>query len=183
MSELIDRITKGNDKERADAWFHAGEIGAAAIRPLADTMGNENLEVARAAKRGMWQVVRHAGRPGAGEEKRAVVAELVPLLGKDRPEPLRREVLWMLSEIGGDESVDTVAALLVDEKLREDARCALERIPGDKSLEALQAALAKAPDDFKGNLAQSIRARGVEVPGVPCRKMVPTKQTGVKPVG
>jgi hypothetical protein len=47
----------------------------------------------------------------------------------------------------------------------------------------LQEGLEVAPDDYKVNMAQSLRARGVDVPGLPCQKLVPTKQTKVTPVG
>ena len=104
---------------------------------------------------------------------------LLELLAHDQPGALRREVLWMLSEIAGDESVDSVAALLKNKELREDARMALDRIPGAKSLAALQAALEETDDDFKHNIAQSLRNRGFEVEGVPCHKLVPTKKTKV----
>jgi hypothetical protein len=50
-------------------------------------------------------------------------------------------------------------------------------------LAALQTALQSAPDDFKLNVAQSLRARGAEVPGLPCEKLKPTRPTQVKPVG
>jgi hypothetical protein len=102
-------------------------------------------------------------------------------LAKDGPSA-RRELLWMLSEIGGDESVEPIAALLADTELRDDARMALQRIPGDKSLAALEGGLAAAPNDFKINIAQSLRSRGVTVPGHSCQKMVPTKQTSVKAI-
>jgi HEAT repeat protein len=145
-------------------------------------MVGQELQVTRAAKRALWRIVRDAGRPESGAVQKAVVAELIPLCKGDRPVSVRREVLWMLSELGGDESVDAVAALLSHEELREDARMALQRIPGRRSLDALKAGLAAAPDDFKLAIAQSLRKRGVEVPGLPCRKLVPTKQTRVQAV-
>ena len=135
------------------------------------------------SKRELWSNVRRAGRPGAEKDKSAAVSELLGLLVTDSPLAARRELLWMLSEIGGDESVEPIAALLADSELRDDARMALQRIPGDKSLAALQGGLAAAPDDFKINIAQSLRSRGVTVPGHPCQKMVPTKQTSVKAIG
>ena len=52
----------------------------------------------------------------------------------------------------------------------------LERIPGDASLGALKEALKAAPEEFKPHLAQSLRARGVDVPDIPCRKLVPAKK-------
>ena len=133
-------------------------------------------------KRELWNIVRHSGRPDAAQERRSVAGQLVGLLGKDSPTSARRELLWMLSEIGGDESVDAVAARLADAQLREDARMSLQRIPGDKSLAALKAGLKAAPDEFKPNLAQSLRRRGVTVPGHSCQKAVPTRQTSVKAI-
>jgi len=181
--DLIAGISNEDDEARTAAWLGAAEIGAPAVKPLASLMSDERLEVGRAAKNGLWRIVRHAGRPGADRDKKAVIAELVSLLGEKAPASVLREVLWMLSEIGGDESVTPIAALLSDAELREDARMALERIPGPKSLDALKAGLKTAPTDFKRNIAQSLRKRGVHVAGIPCRKLVPTKKTTVKPAG
>ena len=88
----------------------------------------------------------------------------------------------MLSEIGGEQAVDPIATLFSDNDLREDARCALERQPGEKSLAALEKSLTTVSHDFRSNVAQSLRARGITVPGVPKRNTVPGKQTGVKPL-
>jgi HEAT repeat protein len=179
---LIAGIKDRDDQVRTTAWLGAGQVGAPAAKPLAKVMTDNDLEVARAAKRGLWKLVRHAGRPGAGAERKAVEAELVGLLGDDQPVPVRREVLWMLSEIGSGKCVDAIAALLSNSQLREDARMALQRIPNKKALAALKAALDTAPDDFKLNIAQSLRQRGIKVEGLACVKLVPTKKTSVEPV-
>lgn len=134
------------------------------------------LEVGRAAQRGLWKIVRHTGRPGADNDRHAVVTALLPLLAGERPEAVRREAIWMLSEIAGDEAVRPLHRLLQEPVLREDARLALQRIPGSASLSALKSALEQAPEDFKINIAQSLRARGVEVPGLPCQKLVPSRE-------
>jgi HEAT repeat protein len=182
VDELIAGIRDDNDKVRAEAWLGAGEVGAAAVKPLARVMTDKDFEVARAAKRGLWKIVRHAGRPGAGNERRAVVGELVELLDDEQPVPVRREVLWMLSEIGTRKSIKPIAALLSNKALREDARMVLQRIPSKNALAALKAGLKAAPEDFKLNIAQSLRQRGVKVSGLPCVKLVPTKRTNVKPL-
>ena len=182
VNKLIAKIKDKSDRVRAEAWLGAGEVGAPAVRPLAAVMTDKDLEVARAAKRGLWKIVRHAGRPRARDEKRVVVAELNGLLNDDQPTPVRREVLWMLSEIGRNKSIEPIAALLSNKELREDARMVLQRIPGKRSLAALKAGLKVAPEDFKLNIAQSLRQRGVRVRGLPCVKLVPTKKTNVKPV-
>ncbi len=183
VDELIAKLKSQDEKVRTQAWLGAGRVGAAAVKPLAETMADAHREVALAAKRALAQIVHDAGRPGAGEQKRAVIAQLPLLLGDDHPVAVRREVLWLISEIGGDESVDAVAALLTNADLREDARCVLQRIPGDKSLAALRAGLESLPADFRPAVAESLRARGVPVSGYPDQKLLPTKPTNMKPVG
>jgi HEAT repeat protein len=182
VEKLISKIKNDSDEVRTEGWLGAGEVGAAAVKPLAKVMTDEDLEVARAAKRALWKIVRYTGRPKAAGDKRAVEARLLELLGDDQPVSVRREVLWMLSEIGGQNSIKPIAGLLSNEQLREDARMSLERIPNRGAVKALKAGLEEAPEDFKLNIAQSLRKRGVDVPGLACAKLVPTKKTNVQPV-
>lgn len=154
------------------------------ISPLAWTMGTGDQRVSRKAKRTMLLIVRSAGRPGADARRRKVAADLAGLCRNEKlPTNVKRDILWMLSEVADEDAVDVVAKLLSNTALREDARMVLERIPGEKSLAVLKTAMADASDDFKPNLAQSLRKRGVKVSGWPCQKLTPVKQTEFKPVG
>ena len=182
VDELIAGLKNTSDKVRTEAWLGAGKVGAPAVEPLAKVMMQGELEVARAAKRALWKIVRHTGRPGADDEKRAVETKLLGLLGDDQPVAVRREVLWMLSEIGGSSSIRPIARLMRNKELREDARMALERIPIKRAVRALRASFKTAPEDFKTNIAQSLRKRGEEVEGYPCQKLVPKKKTNLKPL-
>ncbi len=91
----------------------------------------------------------------------------------------------MLSEIVQDDEVDPAQAAqgLEQPELREDVRMVLERIAGKNATATLKAGLAIAADDYKPAIAASLRALGVEVPGIPDLKLKPTKSTAVKPVG
>lgn len=180
VAELIGKIKGSNAEVRTKAWQVAGELGAAAVGPLAEVMTADDLEVARAAKRALWQIVRYTGRPGADKDKQGVAQELAGLLGGKTPIPVRREVLWMLSEVGEKQAIEPIAELLGHKELREDTRMVLERIPGKASLAAIRAAFKDSPKDFKGNMAQSLRKRGEKVRGFECAKLVPTKKTTVK---
>ena len=206
LDALLARIRSDDPDVRTAAWLAAGGVGAAAIKPLAKIVAESEtevarlsaegkkkelaqpLEVGRAAKRAMWKIVRTAGAPGAGDAKAAVERALIGLLGDDQPACVRREVLWMLSEIGGDETIAAVREIpdvLDNKEIREDVRCCVERIPGPAAIQALKDGLEAAPYDFALAIAQSLRARGVQVDEqtYPCRKLVPTKETSVKPVG
>jgi len=175
LTELVQALGSNDPDTRTAAWLRAGEVGAPAIDPLASLMVEGELETSRAAKRGLWKITRTVGAPGVSEQqKKAVVDSLVGLLADKQAVAVRREVVWMLSEIADGKVSEKIGLLLTDSKLREDARCVLERIPGPESLAILKGALAKAPENFKMNIVQSLRARGVEVPGYPCQKLVPT---------
>jgi hypothetical protein len=178
-NELIERLKSSDEKTRGYAWQNAGPVGVKAVKPLADLMASSEMETARAAKRALWNIVRWAGRPKASDEQQAVVSELVPLIAAGSPS-VRREFIWMLSEIGGDEAVASIGALLPEKELREDARAALQRIPGNKALRPLKLALKSGPEEYRSALAVSLRVRGEKVDGYPSQKLVPTKRTGVK---
>ena len=130
--DLIAKIKSKEDKVRADACRKAGQVGASAVKPLAaiNISGDVEREVARSAKRAMWQIVRYAGRPKAEDERNAVVTELQGLLADAWPDALRRDVVWMLAEIGGDDCIPALVQVLKNSELLEDVRCALMQIPG-----------------------------------------------------
>ncbi len=180
IEELKAGIQDKDAAVRTQTWQDAAKLGAAGIAPLAEITESGELEVHRAAERGLWAIVRHAGRPGAGDDRKAVCEALTTLLKPERPETLRRQVAWMLSEIGDSDAVAALSVQLADPVLREDARMAIERIPGEASVAALKTALDTADDDFKPSLAQGLRARGVDVEGIPCEKLVPTRETEVE---
>ena len=79
------------------------------------------------------------------------------------PACITREIVWMLSELGGEESVESIARLLNDAELREDARMVLQRIPTESAVSALLAAWATSSADFRQQLALSLVARGVDL--------------------
>jgi HEAT repeat protein len=178
VAEFVARIKSTDDKVRGPAWQGAGPAGAPAVKPIAAVMTDTDFEISRSAKRALYKIVRHAGRPGAKKEAKAVQTELIPLLKSDAV-PVRREVLWVLSEIGDDAAIAPMAALLTDKEVRDDARCALMRLPGRKATAALKSAFGSAPEEFKTALADSLRKCGEKVDGYPSQKLVPTRQTTV----
>ena len=178
VDDLVAKIKSTDDKVRGPAWQAAGSAGAPAVKPLAAAMTDADFEIARCAKRALYKIVRHAGRPGAAKEAKAVEKELIPLL-KSETVPVRREVLWMLSEIGSEDAIAPMAALLADKEVREDARCALMRIPDSQATKALKSAFASAPEEFKYALAESLRQRGETVAGYPTQKLQPSRPTTV----
>jgi hypothetical protein len=179
--ELASALKSNDDKARAAGIESAAGCGSAAIKTVSPLLADPDAETVRAAKRALYQVVHDAGKPGAAAKAKAAEKEFVAVLQASASVPERREVLWMLSEVGGDDSVKPIAALLANPDLREDARCVLQRIPGRAPVKALESALKTAPDEFKFALAESLRKRGEKVSGYPSKRLVPTKQTSVQP--
>jgi HEAT repeat protein len=178
LDDFIGRIRNLDDAVRGPAWQEAASMGAPAVKQLAPIMQDADFEVARSARRALWKIVRHAGRPGAAKEARAVSRELSALL-PHAPSATRRELLWMLSEIGTDEAIPAMATLLSDAEVRMDAQCAIMRLPGRQATAALKKAFGGAPEDFKYALADALRKRGESVKGYPSQKRVPSRPTTV----
>ena len=129
VADMIAKIKIQDDAVRGPAWQSAGRFGAEAVEPLAEAMADADFETARCAKRALWKIVHTSGCPGNKKVVRALDRELISVL-PDSPAPVQCEILWMLSEIGGDDAVKPIAALLDDAEVRDDARCALTRLPG-----------------------------------------------------
>lgn len=172
VDSLISQLKNKDDNVRGPAWRQAGSYGARAVKPLAELIGHPDLETDRAARRALAQIVHEAGQPGHSGQAKAVSAELAQLLSTQST-PIQSEALWLLSEIAGDAAVAAMANLLSNPQVREDARCALTRLPGRAATKALRRALISAPDEFKPALAQSLRVRGVRVDGFPSQKLKP----------
>lgn len=178
LDVFLAKLTSKDDQVRGPAWQSAAAYGEAAVPKLAGVLLDQDFEVARSAKRALYVILRHAGRPAARDEAKNVQRELLKLLAHEAA-VVRREVLWMLSEIADEDAVAPVAALLADGEVREDARCALLRLPGDRVASALESAMKDAPEVFKPVLAEALRQRGRTVTGYPSQKLVPSRQTTV----
>lgn len=184
VRDLIARLGSNDDAIRGPAWQEAWTAGPGAVTELVALMETPDRETARAAKRALWNLVDHSGHPSAATERRTVVNTLIGLLQTGKtPAPTARELIWMLSTVGGGEAVAAIAACLNLEALREDARCALQRFPGPEATTALRSALDQANGDFACALADALRARGESILEYPSQRLVPSKTTSVgKPV-
>jgi HEAT repeat protein len=96
VEDLLAGIRSEDATVRTEAWQGAGKLGAAAIRLLAKVVNEEEGEVARAAKRGLWQVVRFKGAPEAKGKDR-VIQRLIALLKDKQPNALRRGVVGRIA--------------------------------------------------------------------------------------
>jgi HEAT repeat protein len=183
LDQLIQDIQSEDHNVRAAARDQAGKIGAVAVRPLGEIAAGDNFEIARAANRAIQNIVYFAGRPGAEAEAAAVAAELLGLLDESNPTQLRKDALWMIWQIAGEQATTRVAACLRDPEIAEDARMALERLPGQGATAALQAAFEIASEEDRPALAYSLGMRGITVEGAADLRLKGVKQSTYVPEG
>jgi HEAT repeat protein len=175
VRELIDKVRSADDGVRIEAAVEAKNAPPAAVPALGKAMADNDPNVARTAKRALWSLINAQAGPG-GPQRRAVGQRLLGLLGDGNPLEVRREALWMASEICDTrQAVQPVARLLDHDELKEDARLVLERLPGREAVGALRAGFVRADRDFKYALAASLRKRGARVDGYPCQKLLPLR--------
>ncbi len=195
LEKLLEQLQSESPEERTAAWQAAGPLGARAVEPLVRLVvdcekkvaalksdpkaAGYPLEVGRAAKRALWKIVRTVGAPGADPKaKEDVEVALLQFIQPGWPDQLRRDVLWMLSEIGTDRTVEAIANLpniLQDTAIRDDARACMQRIASPLAIKMLEIGLREATDDFRFAIAESLRVLGVAVDPVayPSKKLVP----------
>lgn len=182
--DLIARLGEKENAGAQPAWQQAWTAGVAAVQPLIGTLADADAERARSARRALWNIVEHATAPSAKAARAGIRREIVAALGAGAASvAIARELLWMLSVAGDDDTVPVVSGFLEKAELREDARCVLQRMPGSRATAALKKALQSATGDFACALADALRARGETVRDHPSLKTVPNRATSVGKVG
>src|SRR5438874_2149254 len=159
VQALVAKI-KGSDLDaRAGAINEAAPLGAPAIAPLAGVAGGGDRGAAKAAREAIQRVAYYATRPGAGEDERAVAAELLKLIGTGRSRAVRAEAIRLVGILGGPDAATPLQRLLFDPDVREEARLALIRLPGPTADAALHLAMRTAPEDFRPALDLALQQR------------------------
>lgn len=162
LQVFLEQIRSSDAQVRYAAWRSAGPWGAPAVVPLADLMASPEKGIVKAAQEALKAVVHYAGRPGARTEARLVSAELLKVAASSRPWQVRAEALNGLGFIGDWRVVPGLVNLLEDREVREEARLALERIPGRMAQQALEKAVSTVPADFQPHLQQSLYNRALK---------------------
>lgn len=159
VAALLTDIRVGDSVVRGRAVLKAPLAGTPAIVPLAAILVGKDLHAARAAEEALRRIVYHVGRPGALVEQAAAAEELGKVLEPSTPRRGRAEALYLLGILGHPAAVRQVVACLQREDVREDARMALQRIPGREAKQALQRALAGASGEYRQGLVGAMKAR------------------------
>jgi HEAT repeat protein len=158
VSALVAQIQSRDEAQRMAAVDAIAQAGAAALAPLFGLLEGENHDADICARQAIQKIVYRASAPGAAE-RGAVAAALAEVAASPARPGVRRYALQMVSFVGRDEVVPTLARLLGDPEMREMARWALVRIPGDTATSALAGAVPSAAGEVKVGLINALGAR------------------------
>jgi len=160
LTQLLNDIKSSDGKTRLKAQQTCGPVGASAISPLAELAVSTDKGVAKAARGAMETIAHYSARPGAGGEAKAVSAELLKVAQTNRPKQIRANALHLLGYTTNDgKTVEYIAELLLNNELWDEARMALERIPGNAATNALKNAAKNANEEMRPHLEQSLKNR------------------------
>ncbi len=91
--------------------------------------------------------------------RKMLAPKMAKMLSSNATLECKKFLCVQLSLIGSDEQVPTLAALLADKELSLAARAALARMPGEQSLVAMRAAMAKSSGQILVGLINSLGER------------------------
>src|SRR4051812_47880267 len=98
-------------------------------------MASGDANIAKSAREAMGAIVHHSARPKHAEDAAKAASELLKVAADaKRPKAVRGSALVCLGFAASSSNVAEIAKLFSDADVREDARMALERIPGEESL-------------------------------------------------
>ena len=132
------------------------------LEELLPELGDPDPAVRQRAQQDFEQLCFLVGHPGDEPERTLLCASICAHIGPGTPGPARLWMLRQLERIGGDESVDTLEALLEDDDplVREGARRALQHNPAPRAGRVLRAAFEKTEDvDWQIALINALGAR------------------------
>ena len=162
--KFLSAMRSADVNERYAAWQSAGPFGADVINVLAELASSDDKGIALSATGAMDKIAHYAARPGAKIEAEKVTRELLKVASSTHPRMVRANAIQLTGFIGDNLAVGGLARLMKDKEVREDARLALELIPGnlaETALKELAKAAAETKEGFEANLRQSLSNRNL----------------------
>ncbi len=143
LETLVQQLQSPDNETRRQAVERAPELGAALIPRLPPLLTHQDWRVQRAAQLALEGIATRATRLPA-PNRAEVVKALLTLTKPDQPLSVRKSALWALRICGTDEAVPTLATLLNDAQVQNDALNALRSIGTPAVAKAVAAAAQKA---------------------------------------
>jgi HEAT repeat protein len=166
LQTVLQQLQSQDNATRLQAIERAPEFGAAIIPHLPSLLTHQDWRIQRAGQIVLENIATRTAKLGA-KEKRDVVNALLALTKPNQPIPVRKAAVNALGICGTDEAVQTLASLLKDEKVRDDALAALKQIGSPAAAKAVADAAATAKGEWQRALLATLgeigRPEGVPV--------------------
>jgi HEAT repeat protein len=166
LQTVLQQLQSQDNATRLQAIERAPEFGAAIIPHLTSLLTHQDWRIQRAGQIVLENIATRTAKLGA-KERRDVVNALLALTKPNQPIPVRRAAVNALGICGTDEAVQTLASLLKDEKVRDDALAALKQIGSPAAAKAVADAAATAKGEWQRALLATLgeigRPEGVPV--------------------
>ena len=165
--QFLADIQNEDAEVRFAAWREAGRLPASVIPQLGKLAASGNPGVARAAREALSTMTHSVGKKTGTAKRARVVKGLLGLTAAAYALPVRVHAFRLLSNIAGEDSVNSITKEIRNPELREEVVYCLERIPGTVPIQALMAACAYAEDEFKPRILAALgRPRASEAVGL-----------------
>ena len=166
LQTVLQQLQSQDNATRLQAIERAPEFGAAIIPHLPSLLTHQDWRIQRAGQIVLENIATRTAKLGA-KERRDVVNALLALTKPNQPIPVRKAAVNALGICGTDEAVQTLASLLKDEKVRDDALAALKQIGSPAAAKAVADAAATAKGEWQRALLATLgeigRPEGVPV--------------------
>lgn len=159
VGSFLTQINYGDSAARIVAVKRAPLVGTDLILPLGMVYAGSDQASGKAAYEAIKKIVYNAGRPGAVAEAKSAADQLLRLAAPEYPRFVRADALELLGVVASDTETSALGALIDDKDVGEDARMALERIPGKAADDALKAAARTGGKARKDAIDLSLRHR------------------------
>lgn len=181
-SAIIDQLS---GKADAPKWSPEALAAAyqSALAELMPGISKEKVEEREKPQLALEAICVHASRPGADAERAALCKELCKHIGAESGSVARIWILRQLERISGAESVEPVAALLIERDLvvRDLARRVLQGNSAPAAGKRLRDVLVQtSDDDMRAAIIDSLAARGESDSCAAVREFVASGDPGVK---
>jgi hypothetical protein len=137
VDSVMSALTSEDAATRKQAEDEAAAIGAPMVAPVCALMAEGTPMGVSTAEGVLFGIAGRASEPGNDSVRAAVLAALVSEANGSESDRVRGYATRMLGLVGGDEAVAALVPLLEDPLTFEEARRALERMPGDAATRAL----------------------------------------------
>lgn len=170
VGSFLTQIKYGDTASRLAAVKYAALVGTDLILPLGKVYAGSDQPAGRAAYEAIKRVTYNAGRPGAPAEAKSASENLLKLTSTEYPRQVRADAIELLGIVAGEADTKQLADLMADKDVGEDARLALERIPGKAAEDALKVAARGANSERRAAIDLSLRHRKMKRADLGVRK-------------